>query len=36
MGNDTTSQIEYYARAMKAPRIGWRVGLGGSASPRSW
>jgi DNA replication protein DnaC len=22
MGNDTTSQIEYYARAMKAPRIG--------------
>ena len=22
MGNDTISQIEYYARAMKAPRIG--------------
>jgi DNA replication protein DnaC len=22
MGNDTTSQIEYFARAMKAPRIG--------------
>lgn len=37
MGNDTISQIEYYARAMKAPRIGEAAGrLADQARDASW
>lgn len=37
MGNDTISQIEYYARAMKAPRIGEAAArLAGQARDAGW